>query len=236
MIMAGLVLVDGERMDKSGALVSEDAEITVKGKDHPYVSRGGVKLEHALGRFGVDPSSMICVDLGASTGGFTDCLLKHGARKVWAIDVGTNQLDYRLRNDERVVSMEGVNAREMDISVITDPVDLLVADVSFISLRLAVPPLLSALKEDASLVLLVKPQFEAGREQVGKHGVVKDKAVHRDVMESLASFFCDLGLFCLGWCESPILGRKGNIEYFIYLKRNIGEKERISKFDIDNTP
>lgn len=217
-IMAGLVLVDGKPGAKAGTLVPEDAEIVIKGKDIPYVSRGGLKLEAALDRFGVDPAGLICLDIGAGTGGFTDCLLKRGARRVWAVDVGRGQIDHRLRTDERVVLLEGVNARKMDAAMIKDPIGLMVADVSFISLRLAVPPVLPALKEGASLLLLVKPQFEAGPEKVGKGGVVRDEAARRAAVEDVAAFFASLGLEYLGSFESPVPGRKGNIEYFVHLR------------------
>ncbi len=217
-ILAGKVLVDDRPVTKAGQMVAEESSIIVKEKDHPYVSRGGVKLAAALVEFGIDPSDKIALDIGASTGGFTDCLLQRGAKKVWAIDVGTNQLDYRLRTDPRVKSMEGVNAREIDPALITDPIDILVADVSFISLRLAIPPLLPALKNNAHIVLLVKPQFEAGKGRVGKGGIVKDAAIHKEVVDGLITFFVRLGLTHHGVCESPIEGRKGNREYFICLK------------------
>ena len=153
---------------KRGQLVDIGSLIAVKEKDHPYVSRGGQKLAASLEHFGKNPSGLTCLDVGASTGGFTDCLLQNGAKKVWAIDTGSNQLDYRLREDKSVISMEGVNARNIDLALIKDPIDLLVADVSFISLKLVIPPLLQALKKDATLLLLVKPQFEAGRAKVGE--------------------------------------------------------------------
>lgn len=215
LIMAGLVTIDGETVTKAGQMVDEDAAISVKAKDHPYVSRGGVKLAHALDYFGINPEGKICVDIGASTGGFTDVLLERGAKRVWAIDVGTNQLDYRLRSDERVICHEGVNAREIDLSIFTDSLDILVADVSFISLKLVIPPVIPALAPDASLILLVKPQFEAGRAKVGQGGVVKDEKVHQKVLDDIKSFFTSKGLVCLGVTKSPIEGRKGNVEYFV---------------------
>ncbi len=233
LIMAGAVFVDGERVDKSGSMTSENSKITLKEKDHPYVSRGGVKLAHALEMFKVDPSGVTCLDVGASTGGFTDCLLQSGAQKVWAVDVGENQLDYRLRTDERVVSLEKVNARDMDISLITDPVALLVADVSFISLRLVIPPLLPLLTYEAKLLLLVKPQFEAGRENVGKNGVVTSLEIHNHVINKLLSFFASIGLSCWGVTDSPISGRKGNREYFMLLERvKEGVCGRILRYDV----
>jgi len=217
LIMAGLVRVNGNPAEKSGTMVDEESEIEVLGKDHPYVSRGGVKLAHALDVFSINPQNAVCLDAGASTGGFTDCLLQRGAAKVWAIDVGENQLDYKLRTDPRVVSMEGVNTRSMDISVITDAIDIIVADVSFISLKLAIPPLLPLLKSGGSAVLLVKPQFEAGKDSVGKGGVVKDPKVRKKTLDGIIAFFTSIGLECLGHCESPISGRKGNIEYLVHL-------------------
>jgi len=216
-------------------MIADDATITVKEKDHPYVSRGGVKLEHALTEFHIDPTGAICLDLGASTGGFTDCLLANGAKKVWAIDVGHNQLDFRLRGDKRVVSMEGVNAREIDPKAISDEIDLLTADVSFISLRLVIPPLLPMLSDKSLILLLVKPQFEAGREKVGKGGLVKDVRIHEEVINGLIEFFASLDLACHGITRSPISGRKGNIEYLMVLKRGLEISEgRILKFDIDS--
>lgn len=217
-IIAGDVFVNREKVEKSGTLIDEHSDITVKEKRREYVSRGGIKLAHALDEFGIDPIGGTCVDVGASTGGFTDCLLKRGAARVWAIDVGTNQLHYSLRTDERVVCLEKTNVREIDPSLITDPVDILVADVSFISLRLVIPPLLPCLVDGAKLVLLVKPQFEAGREKVGKGGVVRDIKVHEEVMETLTGFFEERGLARVGVCGSPILGPKGNREYFILLE------------------
>ncbi|MBI4829069.1 MAG: TlyA family RNA methyltransferase [Nitrospinae bacterium] len=219
LIMAGAVTVSGARVDKPGAAVDEAAPVQVAAPDHPYVSRGGVKLAHALDVFGMDPAGKICLDIGASTGGFTDCLLQRGAAKVWAVDVGTNQLSYKLRSDPRVVSLEKTNARELDPALITDRIGLLVADVSFISLRLAIPPGLPLLEGDADMVLLVKPQFEAGRENVGKGGVVRDPAARQRVVEELTMFFEGLGWYTVGACESPITGPAGNVEYFIRLKR-----------------
>lgn len=232
LIMAGSVFVAGHRVDKAGAMVADDSEILLKAKDHPYVSRGGVKLSSALKTFKIDPSGMTCLDVGASTGGFTDCLLQNGAKKVWAVDVGENQLDYRLRTDDRVVSLEKVNARDMDISVITDPIDILVADVSFISLKLVIPPLLPLLTYEARLILLVKPQFEAGKGNVGKNGVVTDLAVHETVINGLLSFFASIGLSCWGIEDSPIVGRKGNREYLMLLERvKDGVCGRILRYD-----
>lgn len=226
LVIAGLVTVNGAPASKPGTAVADGDQVNVKGKDHPYVSRGGVKLAHALDVFHVDPSGMTCLDIGSSTGGFTDCLLQRGAIKVFAVDVGENQLDYRLRSDPRVVAIEGMNARNMDLSLITGPVQLVVADVSFISLRLVIPPILPSVVEGGRLVLLVKPQFEAGREKVGK-GIVRDERVHEEVLESLCGFFEGIGLVKEGVCESPILGKKGNKEFFVFFGKVMqdGEKE-----------
>lgn len=215
--MAGAVVVDGHRADKAGTAVDESAEIRLKSSELPYVSRGGVKLAYALDEFGIDPEGKTCVDVGASTGGFTDCLLQRGAAKVWAIDAGTNQLHYSLRTDERVVSLERVNVRYIDPAIFTQPLDILVADVSFISLRLVIPPLFPALAPGARLVLLVKPQFEAGRDKVGKGGLVRDEAVREEVVDGLRRFFEEAGLSFDGKCQSPIRGQKGNVEYLIAL-------------------
>lgn len=215
LVIAGLVTVNGAPANKPGTAVADGDQVNVKGKDHPYVSRGGVKLAHALDTFHIDPAGMTCLDIGSSTGGFTDCLLQRGAIKVFAVDVGDNQLDYRLRSNPRVATIEGMNARNMDLSLITDPIQLVVADVSFISLRLVIPPILPAIVKGGRLVLLVKPQFEAGREKVGK-GIVRDEKVHKEVLESLCGFFESIGLVKEGVCESPILGKKGNKEFFIF--------------------
>ncbi|MDH5476999.1 MAG: TlyA family RNA methyltransferase [Nitrospinota bacterium] len=217
LVLAGLARVDGRPADKPGSLVDVTCQITLKEKDHPYVSRGGVKLAAALDHFHVDPKGLICLDLGASTGGFTDLLLKKGATKVWAVDVGTNQLDYRLRTDPRVVCLEKTNARQLDSQMVTDRIDLLVADVSFISLRLVIPPALPLLGPGARMLLLVKPQFEAGRENVGKGGVVRDEAIRKRSVDQVRGFFEDMGLVCQGVIPSPIQGAKGNVEYFLCL-------------------
>ncbi|MDH5637032.1 MAG: TlyA family RNA methyltransferase [Nitrospinota bacterium] len=217
LVIAGLARVDGQPAVKPGAMVDVACEITLKEKDHPYVSRGGVKLAAALDHFHVNPKGFVCLDLGASTGGFTDILLQKGAAKVWAVDVGTNQLDYRLRTDPRVVCLEKTNARELDSHMVTDRIDLLVADVSFISLRLVIPPALPLLAPGARMLLLVKPQFEAGRESVGKGGLVRDEEVRLRTVEQVREFFEGMGLLCEGSIPSPIQGAKGNVEYFLCL-------------------
>ncbi|HEB71286.1 MAG TPA: TlyA family RNA methyltransferase [Nitrospirae bacterium] len=220
LILAGAVLVDNEKIVKSGALTPEECEITIKKKQADYVSRGGIKLAYALDRFGIDPSEKICADVGSSTGGFTDCLLQRGAAKVWALDSGVNQLDYRLRIDNRVIVLEKTNVRKIDPAIITDSLDIIVADVSFISLRLVIPPLLGRLSSKTDLALLVKPQFEAGRDKVGKGGIVKDARIHQEVIENLKEYFVkEERLAYISVCESPIQGAKGNREYFLHFKK-----------------
>ena len=218
-ILSGKVVVNGTKVDKAGTLIDESSQISITEKPHEYVSRGGVKLAHALDTFDINPADKVCIDVGSSTGGFTDCLLKRGAAKVWAIDSGTNQMDYSLRVDNRVVLMEQTNARSLDPDTITDAIDIMVADVSFISLKLVIPPLLPCLKAGAELVLMVKPQFEAGRGRVGKGGVVRDEGERVRIVEGVVTFFTALGLEYKGACDSPIAGPKGNIERFIYLAR-----------------
>ena len=210
-VMEGLVFVNKAISDKPGTQVSEDALIEVKGQSCPYVSRGGLKLAKALEVFGIDPAGLTCLDIGSSTGGFTDCLLQSGALKVYAVDVGTNQLAYRLRTDERVICMEKTNFRNMDTALIPEPIDLAATDVSFISLKLIFPTAAKLLKEGSHLVALIKPQFEAGREQVGKKGLVKDPAVHKEVIENVASYAADCGFSLKGLDFSPITGGTGNI-------------------------
>ncbi len=217
LIMAGHVLVDDQVVDKPGRRVPEDARVTVR-QGLRYVSRGGIKLEHALSRLQVDVIGKIVADVGASTGGFTDCLLQHGARKVYAIDVGYGQLAWQLRQDPRVVVLERTNIRYLDS--LPDPVDLATVDVAFISLKLVVPPVLDLLQPKGETVALVKPQFEAGREQVGKGGVVKDPAVHRAVLEDLATWAMTMGLRVRGLVTSPTTGPAGNVEFFLHLSKD----------------
>ena len=219
LILSGNVLVGEERRDKAGALIPADAAIRIKGQDHPYVSRGGVKLKGALEAFGVCVRALVCLDVGASTGGFTDCLLQEGAAKVYAVDVGYGQLAWRLRQDPRVRSIERTNIRTFDGRGLDDPIDLAVMDASFISLKLVVPAVLRLIKADASVLALVKPQFEVGRAAVEKHGVVRNPDLHRQVMEEMEAFFDHLGLHVLGTSASPILGPAGNREFFIYARR-----------------
>ena len=218
-ILAGDVLVDDRPITKAGTAVSEEAPIRLRGEALPYVSRGGLKLAGALEQFHIDPTGWICFDAGASTGGFTDCLLQRGAGKVYAVDVGTNQLHWQLRSDPRVVSLEQMNLRTWDPSRIPERCRLLVADLSFISLRLAIPPILPSLTEGAEAVLLVKPQFEAGRADVGSGGIVRDPLVHDRVQKEIWDFFAATELLPMGLCESPILGMEGNKEFLMHLVR-----------------
>ena len=217
-IMAGIVYVDGQKVDKAGTMIKEEAEIEVRGNTCPYVSRGGLKLEKAMELFSFDLENKFCCDMGASTGGFTDCMLQKGATKVYSIDVGYGQLDYKLRIDPRVVNMEKTNIRYMDTSLIEEPIDLISIDVSFISLNLIFPVAAKVLAEDGAIVCLVKPQFEAGREQVGKKGIVRDKKVHKEVIENVISYAEKVNLYPVGLTYSPVTGAKGNIEYLLYLK------------------
>ena len=227
-VMSGLVFVDGKRIDKPGTQVSPDSKIEVKGSAIPYVSRGGLKLEKALKVFHIDPTGMHCIDCGASTGGFTDVLLKNGADKVFAVDVGYGQLAWSLRQDERVVNMERTNIRHISPEQIPEALDLAVADLSFISLKLVLPAISSVLKDKAELVCLIKPQFEAGKDEVGKKGVVRDESVHLAVIESILDFVPTIGLTVLGLDYSPIKGPEGNIEYLCYMKKGGGEAPDIN--------
>ena len=227
-IMAGIVYVDGQKSDKAGNMVDENAEITVKENLCPYVSRGGLKLEKAMNLWKFPLTDCVCMDIGASTGGFTDCMLQKGARKVYAVDVGYGQLDYKLRMDDRVVNMEKCNIRYLDPQTIEDPIDFISIDVSFISLKLVFPVAAGLLREDGCLVCLVKPQFEAGREQVGKKGIVRDRKVHKEVIEKVAAYAADCGLEPEGLTFSPVTGAKGNIEYLMYLKKPLAENASAS--------
>lgn len=207
-VMAGLVYVDGQRVDKPGTSVDTEAEITVKEALCPYVSRGGLKLEKALELYGFSLENATAVDIGASTGGFTDCMLQKGAKKVFAIDVGYGQLDWKLRNDPRVVNMEKTNVRYLDTDTVDSDVDFISIDVSFISLKLIFPVAAKLLADDGSLVCLVKPQFEAGRSQVGKKGIVRDASVHKEVIENVIGYGKDNGLYSHGLTYSPVTGTK----------------------------
>ncbi len=215
-IIAGQVLVNGQKRDKAGALVPEDAEIRILGETLRYVSRGGLKLEAALREFHVFVEGKTALDIGASTGGFTDCLLQHGCKKVYAIDVGYGQMAWKLRQDPRVVVVERTNIREMEPSVIPERADVAVIDVSFISLEKVIPPILNLLKADAEIVALIKPQFEVGRERVGKGGIVRDEAARKAAIERIVEFIRKAGLEVKGVIPSPITGQDGNVEYLIH--------------------
>ena len=221
-VMSGLVFVNGQRVDKPGTAVPPDAQIEVRGDALPFVSRGGFKLDKALKVFPVDPAGKTCLDCGASTGGFTDVLLQHGAKKVYAVDVGYGQLAWKLRTDERVVNLERTNLRYITAEQIPEPIDLAVMDVSFISIRLVLPAIRPLLKPGADFICLIKPQFEAGREEVGKKGVVRDSAVHVRVVEGILEFVETAGYSAVGLDYSPIRGPEGNIEYLCHLKNEAG--------------
>lgn len=217
-IMSGLVYVARQKADKPGISYEESVEIEVRSGACPYVSRGGLKLEKALRDFGVDPTGYVCSDSGASTGGFTDCLLQQGAKKVFAIDVGYGQLDWKIRSDPRVVVMERTNVRYVTPEQLGEPLDLSVVDVSFISLRIVLPVIKTFLKEKAGQVLcLIKPQFEAGKEKVGKKGVVRDPAVHKEVLDDFVALTKEIDFKILGLTFSPVKGPEGNIEFLAHL-------------------
>ena len=219
-IMAGSVFVGGQRSDKPGTAVPEDAEIEVRGHVMPYVSRGGWKLEKAMKTWPITLTDKICADIGASTGGFTDCMLQNGAQKVYAVDVGYGQLDWKLRNDPRVVCLERTNARYLTHEQIPDDLGFASIDVSFISLKLIFPALYGLLRQGGEIACLIKPQFEAGREKVGKKGVVRDPAVHQEVLENFLIYAKENNFTVLGVTYSPIRGPEGNIEYLGYLRKS----------------
>jgi len=229
-IMSGIVFVSGQRVDKPGTAIAEDAEIEVRGQTLRYVSRGGLKLEKAMQTFPITLTDKICADIGASTGGFTDCMLQNGAAKVYAVDVGYGQLDWKLRNDPRVVCMERTNARHLTHEQIPDSLDFASIDVSFISLKLIFPALYQLLREGGEIACLIKPQFEAGREKVGKKGVVRDPAVHREVLDSFLIHAKENNFTVLGITFSPIRGPEGNIEYLGYLRKS-EEQDMIPDLD-----
>ena len=219
-IMAGSVFVDGQRVDKPGTAVPNTAQIEVRGHALPYVSRGGLKLEKAMKTFPLTLTGKVCADIGASTGGFTDCMLQNGAARVYAVDVGYGQLDWKLRNDGRVINMERTNIRKVEKEQVPDELDFFSVDVSFISLKLVLPVAREFLRDGGQAVCLIKPQFEAGREKVGKKGVVRDKQVHTQVISSICTFCLENGFDVLGLDFSPIKGPEGNIEYLIYLQKS----------------
>jgi 23S rRNA (cytidine1920-2'-O)/16S rRNA (cytidine1409-2'-O)-methyltransferase len=220
LILAGKVFSDTKRVEKAGDLLADGAPLEVRGQDHPWVSRGGLKLAHALAHFGLNPEGRVCLDLGASTGGFTDVLLQHGAAKVYAVDVGHGQLAWKLRQDPRVVVLEKTNARYLDAPAIPEPIGALVCDASFIGLRTILPAPLALCAPGAFAVALIKPQFEAGPGQVGKGGVVRDAALHRSICAMIADWWAALpGWQVLGIAESPITGPEGNKEFLIAARR-----------------
>lgn len=219
-IMAGLVLVDGNRIDKAGTMVKVNANIRILGNDIPYVSRGGLKLEKAIKEFGVVLTGKVTADIGASTGGFTDCMLQNGAVRVFAIDVGYGQLDWSLRTDERVINMERTNIRNVTPTDIGELIDLASIDVAFISLEKVLPAVKAMLKADGEVVALIKPQFEAGREKVGKKGVVRDARVHLEVIHRVVKIAREMGFITRGLTFSPVKGPEGNIEYLIWLTKD----------------
>lgn len=219
-IMEGIVLVDNVPVDKAGTKVNVDSEIRIKGDIMPYVGRGGFKLEKALSAFSLDIRDKIMADIGASTGGFTDCALQHGAAKVYAIDVGTNQLDWKLRSDPRVIDLEKTNIKQVTADMLGEQVDFVATDISFISVTKIIPAVRLILKDGGALVILIKPQFEAGREKVGKGGIVKNPAVHEEVILSTLAAFESSGLYACDLTWSPIKGGSGNIEFLAYLRQD----------------
>ena len=219
-IMEGRVFQNGNRLDKPAILLASDVGLTVKGDKLPYVSRGGLKLEKAIAAFGLTFEGKTCMDVGSSTGGFTDCMLQKGAQKVYAVDVGYGLLDWKLRNDPRVVVMERTNARLLNPEMTGgERMDFASMDVSFISIRTVLPAVRTCMKENAHLAVLVKPQFEARREQVGKGGIVKDINIHKEVIRNVVQYGIDSGLYSYGLTYSPVKGAKGNIEYLLYMKK-----------------
>lgn len=220
MIMSGAVYVNGQKETKAGYTVKPTDKIELKGKQMPYVSRGGYKLEKAMKYFPITLSDCVCMDIGASTGGFTDCMLQNGAKKVYSIDVGYGQLAWKLRTDERVVNLERTNFRYLTADTVTDEIDFASIDVSFISLKLILPVLFGFLKQDGKCVALIKPQFEAGKEKVGKKGVVRDISTHIEVVDSIVKFAVETGFSVLGLTFSPIKGPEGNIEYLVFLSKD----------------
>jgi len=229
-IMSGIVYVDNNKEDKAGSTFDVNANIEVRGNTLKYVSRGGLKLEKAMNHFGVTLADKVAMDVGASTGGFTDCMLQNGAIRVYAVDVGHGQLAWKLRNDERVICMEKTNIRYVTPDDIADKIEFASIDVSFISLTKVLPPVKELLTDDGEIVCLIKPQFEAGREKVGKKGVVRDKKVHEEVVDMIVSYARSIGFQTLALSFSPIKGPEGNIEYLLYLTKD-SHKENV-EFDI----
>ena len=238
-IMSGNVFVDGAREDKAGTTFADTVQIEVKGSTLKYVSRGGLKLEKAIEQYGVSVDKKVCMDIGSSTGGFTDCMLQNGAVKVYSVDVGTNQLAWKLRQDERVVSMEKTNIRYVTPDQIEDQIEFASIDVSFISLTKVLLPARNLLTEDGEIVCLIKPQFEAGREKVGKKGVVREQSVHEEVIVLVLNYAISIGFDPIRLDYSPIKGPEGNIEYLLYIKKNqerINEMEQQEESEEDEIP
>lgn len=231
-IMSGIVYVDGQKEDKAGTTFEETARLEVRGSTLKYVSRGGLKLEKAMSHFGAELAGKVCMDVGASTGGFTDCMLQNGAVRVYAVDVGHGQLAWKLRNDPRVVCMEKTNIRYVTPEDIGEPAEFVSIDVSFISLTKVLGPVKRLLTENGQIVCLIKPQFEAGREKVGKKGVVREKSTHLEVINTVIAFATELGFEVLGLEFSPIKGPEGNIEYLLYLQ-NHGEGEHFEAAPVE---
>ena len=226
-IMAGIVYVNGQKADKAGTEVLDEDKIELQGETLRYVSRGGLKLEKAFESFPIQVQNAICMDIGASTGGFTDCMLQNGAKKVYAIDVGYGQLAWKLRTDERVVNLERTNFRHVTKEQVTDPVNFASVDVSFISLTLILPAAYPLLSDDGEMICLIKPQFEAGKGFVGKKGVVKDSQIHQDTIVKVIDFAVETGFSVLGLTFSPVKGPEGNIEYLVYLKKELSPRLEI---------
>lgn len=239
LIMSGIVYVNGQKEDKAGTSFEETVQIEVRGSTLKYVSRGGLKLEKAMSRFGVQLAGKVCMDVGASTGGFTDCMLQNGAVKVYAVDVGHGQLAWKLRNDDRVICMEKTNIRYVTPEDIGDRIEFSSIDVSFISLTKVLGPVKQLLTDEGQVVCLIKPQFEAGREKVGKKGVVREKSVHLEVIEMVSDYARSIGFGILGLEFSPIKGPEGNIEYLLYLQNilqeNGGQEDNVQKITGEKT-
>lgn len=231
LIMAGVVFVDEQKVDKAGEKINADAKVEVRGKDIGYVSRGGLKLEKAMQSFPITPNGKVCMDIGASTGGFTDCMLQNGAKKVYAVDVGYGQLAWSLRTDERVVNMERTNIRHVEREMLDDTIEFFSVDVSFISLKHIFPVAQRITTENAVGVCLVKPQFEAGKEKVGKHGVVREPATHREVILNAMGFAAENGFTVKGIDFSPVKGPEGNIEYLMYVEKS-ADPQTLSENDV----
>ncbi len=230
-VMAGMVYIDEVKHDKPGEKVLLESNLIVRGNPNKYVSRGGLKLEKAMALYGLELNDKHCMDIGASTGGFTDCMLQNGATRVYSVDVGYGQLDWKLRNDERVVNMERTNIRHVTEEAIEKPLDFISIDVSFISLKLVLPVANKLMEEGAHIVFLIKPQFEAGKENVGKNGVIKDPKIHKRVIVDILSFAQDNGFEYIGLSFSPIKGPKGNREYLGYFKKSVLEDDSKIEFD-----